>query len=79
MGIRTEIKNIGSVRGVANAIEYEIQRQIKIKENGGEIINETRSWDAVNKATVGMRDKERQQVLLIKFVNRSLKTLKNLF
>lgn len=62
MGIRTEIKNINSVRAVANAIQYEIQRQIKVKETGGEIMNETRSWDAVHRITVGMRDKERQQV-----------------
>ena len=60
--MRTETKNIGSVRGVAGAIRYEIDRQIKIKESGGEIENETRAWDAVNKTTVAMRDKERQQV-----------------
>lgn len=57
-GVRTEIKNIGSVRGVAQAIEYEIQRQKTVKNSGGEIINETRQWDANSKTTIAMRDKE---------------------
>lgn len=60
-GTRTEVKNIGSVRGVAGAIRYEVERQIKILENGGSIVNETRSWDANAKMTVSMRDKEEQQ------------------
>lgn len=57
-GIRTEIKNIGSVRGVAQAIAYEIERQILVKNSGGKIINETRQWDAISKTTIPMRDKE---------------------
>lgn len=62
LGIRTEIKNIGSVRGVASAVRYEIERQIKIKENNGVVVNETRAWDALGKMTVSMRDKEQLQV-----------------
>lgn len=62
LGIRTEIKNIGSVRGVAGAIKYEIDRQIKLLESGGQVVNETRNWDAISKTTVPMRDKEEQQV-----------------
>ncbi|GAB0100477.1 Glutamyl-tRNA(Gln) amidotransferase subunit B, mitochondrial [Sergentomyia squamirostris] len=58
LGIRTEIKNIGSVRGVAHAVTYEIDRQIEIVEGGGRIHNETRSWDASSKTTISMRDKE---------------------
>lgn len=58
LGVRTEIKNIGSIRGVAQAIEYEIQRQIAVKDQGGIIINETRQWDAMSKTTIVMRDKE---------------------
>lgn len=58
LGIRTEIKNIGSVRGVAQAIAYEIERQTIVKNNGGIIINETRQWDAISKTTIPMRDKE---------------------
>lgn len=57
-GVRTEVKNIGSVRGVANAVDYEIQRQIDLIESGGVVHNETRSWDAMSKKTVVMRDKE---------------------
>lgn len=62
LGTRTEIKNIGSVRAVANAIDYEIKRQINVLESGHEIVNETRSWDAENSQTVPMRDKEEKQV-----------------
>lgn len=58
LGIRTEVKNIGSVRGVADAVDYEISRQIDLVERGGSVQNETRSWDAIAKKTVVMRDKE---------------------
>ncbi|XP_055586943.1 glutamyl-tRNA(Gln) amidotransferase subunit B, mitochondrial [Uranotaenia lowii] len=58
LGTRTEVKNIGSVRAVAQAIEHEIQRQIGILDEGGRIFNETRAWDAVGRQTVAMRDKE---------------------
>ncbi|XP_026762969.2 glutamyl-tRNA(Gln) amidotransferase subunit B, mitochondrial [Galleria mellonella] len=58
LSTRTEIKNIGSIRGVAGAIRHEIDRQRSILESGGTILNETRSWDATNKVTVAMRDKE---------------------
>ncbi|XP_018313081.1 glutamyl-tRNA(Gln) amidotransferase subunit B, mitochondrial [Mycetomoellerius zeteki] len=58
LGVRTEIKNIGSVRAVAAAIQYEINRHISILEVGDKMFNETRAWDAVNKKTVPMREKE---------------------
>ncbi|XP_063830594.1 glutamyl-tRNA(Gln) amidotransferase subunit B, mitochondrial [Ostrinia nubilalis] len=58
LSTRTEIKNIGSVRGVAVAIRHEIERQRGILDAGGTIVNQTRAWDAVNKVTVAMRDKE---------------------
>lgn len=61
LGVRTELKNIGSVRGVANAIKYEIERQISILEKGESIINETRAWDAKLKETVPLREKEEKQ------------------
>ena len=66
LGVRTEIKNIGSVRGVASAINYEIKRQIKMRENGQEVYNETRAWDPMSKKTVSMRDKESKQVRNLK-------------
>lgn len=61
LGTRTEIKNIASIRGVANAVQFEIQRQISIVSQGGVIENETRAWDALQKQTVPMRDKEVKQ------------------
>nr|CAD7199734.1 unnamed protein product [Timema douglasi] len=61
LGIRTEVKNIGSVRAVAHAIQFEIDRQVGVLELGGSIVNETRSWDAQCRQTLPMRDKEEKQ------------------
>lgn len=61
LGTRTEIKNIGSIRNVAQAVNYEIERQRVLLDAGEQIQNETRSWDAASKRTVAMRDKEVQQ------------------
>ncbi|XP_013111810.1 glutamyl-tRNA(Gln) amidotransferase subunit B, mitochondrial [Stomoxys calcitrans] len=58
LGTRTEVKNIGSVRSISQAVTYEIQRQFDIVSQGGVIINETRSWDAEKRCTIAMRDKE---------------------
>uniref|UniRef100_A0A182K571 Glutamyl-tRNA(Gln) amidotransferase subunit B, mitochondrial n=1 Tax=Anopheles christyi TaxID=43041 RepID=A0A182K571_9DIPT len=58
LGTRTEVKNIGSVRAVAQAVDYEIQRQIAVLDEGGKIHNETRAWDSAARKTVAMRDKE---------------------
>ncbi|XP_025115923.1 glutamyl-tRNA(Gln) amidotransferase subunit B, mitochondrial-like [Pomacea canaliculata] len=58
-GVRTEVKNINSIRNVSKAIDFEIQRQIEILEAGGKIENETRSFDAQISKTVSMRDKEK--------------------
>ncbi|KAM6221310.1 glutamyl-tRNA(Gln) amidotransferase subunit B, mitochondrial [Rhynchocyon petersi] len=60
-GVRTEVKNLNSTRFLAKAIDYEIQRQINELETGGEILNETRSFDAKLGCTVPMRDKEGKQ------------------
>ena len=61
LGVRTEVKNINSVRSVARAVEFEVERQIRILENGGVIENQTRSFDYDKKETVAMRDKEAKQ------------------
>ncbi|XP_067012739.2 glutamyl-tRNA(Gln) amidotransferase subunit B, mitochondrial [Anabrus simplex] len=61
LGVRTEVKNIGSVRGVANAVRYELSRQTELLEAGEEVVNETRAWDAQARQTVPMRDKEEKQ------------------
>ncbi|XP_017465642.1 PREDICTED: glutamyl-tRNA(Gln) amidotransferase subunit B, mitochondrial [Rhagoletis zephyria] len=58
LGVRTEIKNIGSVRSISQAITFEIQRQFGVVSKGGVITNETRAWDATTRCTVPMRDKE---------------------
>lgn len=57
-GTRTEVKNLNSVRAVANAIDYEIGRQIWVLSSGGEVINTTMAFDALKKCTIPMRDKE---------------------
>jgi aspartyl-tRNA(Asn)/glutamyl-tRNA(Gln) amidotransferase subunit B len=57
-GTRTEIKNINSFRFVERAIEHEIERQIEILESGGEIVQETRLYDADKDETRSMRSKE---------------------
>ncbi len=60
-GTRTEMKNMNSFRAISRAIEYEIDRQIEIVENGGKIEQETLRWDEVSGRTFSMRDKEDAQ------------------
>uniref|UniRef100_A0A803VA93 Glutamyl-tRNA(Gln) amidotransferase subunit B, mitochondrial n=1 Tax=Ficedula albicollis TaxID=59894 RepID=A0A803VA93_FICAL len=60
-GVRTEVKNINSIRFLAKAVDYEIQRQIQELGNGGTILNETRAFDSKLGCTVPMRDKEGKQ------------------
>jgi len=57
-GTRTELKNMNSFRHVEKALEYEIKRQIALLEDGEEVIQETRLWDADQEVTVSMRGKE---------------------
>ncbi|MEO0368429.1 MAG: Asp-tRNA(Asn)/Glu-tRNA(Gln) amidotransferase subunit GatB [Pseudomonadota bacterium] len=57
-GTRAELKNINSFRFVERAIEYEIERQIDILLDGGEIVQETRLYDADRHETRSMRSKE---------------------
>ena len=57
-GTRTEVKNLNSFRSMVRAIEYEIDRQVEVIENGGKIIQETLRWDDVSGKTFSMRDKE---------------------
>lgn len=57
-GVKTELKNINSFKFVEKALEYEIKRQIKILQEGGKIIQETRLWDSVAGVTQSMRTKE---------------------
>lgn len=61
LGTKTEIKNMNSFRSLQRAIAYETQRQQEILEEGGRIIQETRSWDEEQGITVSMRSKEEAQ------------------
>ena len=57
-GTRTETKNLNSFRFVERAINYEIERQIDVLESGGEVVQETRLYDADDDSTRSMRSKE---------------------
>uniref|UniRef100_A0A8C5D2Y5 Glutamyl-tRNA(Gln) amidotransferase subunit B, mitochondrial n=1 Tax=Gouania willdenowi TaxID=441366 RepID=A0A8C5D2Y5_GOUWI len=58
LGVRTEVKNINSIRYLAKAIDFEIQRQIDVLQRGGTVFNETRAYDSKSGETIPMRDKE---------------------
>jgi aspartyl-tRNA(Asn)/glutamyl-tRNA(Gln) amidotransferase subunit B len=57
-GTRAEIKNMNSFRFVQKALEYEIERQSNILDDGGKVALETRLWDTKRGATFSMRSKE---------------------
>ena len=61
LGTRTEMKNMNSFRSITRAIEYEVDRQIDVIEDGGEVEQETLRWDDVSGKTFPMRDKEDAQ------------------
>ena len=57
-GTKVEVKNMNSTRNVKRAIEFEIDRQIELLEEGGTVVHETRSFNAANNTTISMRHKE---------------------
>lgn len=57
-GTRTELKNMNSFRALQKALEYEVERQIEVVEEGGRVIQETRTWDEAKGITLSMRSKE---------------------
>lgn len=57
-GTRAEVKNMNSLRNVQRAIEFEAKRQIDLIEEGKEIRQETRSFDATDGSTFSLRGKE---------------------
>ena len=57
-GTRAELKNLNSFRFVERAINLEIERQIDVIESGGEVVQETRLYDADKNETRSMRSKE---------------------
>lgn len=58
LGTRVELKNINSFKFIADAAEYEVQRQTALLENGEKVIQETRLWDTKEHKTTVMRGKE---------------------
>lgn len=57
-GTKTEVKNMNSFRNVERAIEFEINRQIELVEEGGKVVQETLLWDADLNEAFPMRSKE---------------------
>lgn len=57
-GTRTEMKNLNSFNSVTRAIDHEFQRQVKLVESGGTVIQETRRWDQDKNKSFSMRTKE---------------------
>ncbi len=59
-GLRTraEVKNVNSIRFLQQAIEHEAERQVEVYESGGQVVQETRLFDASTGETRPMRAKE---------------------
>jgi len=60
-GTPTELKNLNSFRAVYRGLDYEINRQQEILQEGGKIVHETRRWDDTRGVTAVMRGKEFEQ------------------
>lgn len=58
LGTRVEVKNLNSIRNVKRAIDVEVARLIEITENGQQVVQETRSYDADKNITFSLRTKE---------------------
>jgi aspartyl-tRNA(Asn)/glutamyl-tRNA(Gln) amidotransferase subunit B len=58
LGTRVEVKNVNSFKFIEMAIDYEIDRQLKLIERGGKVTQDTRLWNSKEKKTVFMRSKE---------------------
>ncbi|MDI6756406.1 MAG: Asp-tRNA(Asn)/Glu-tRNA(Gln) amidotransferase subunit GatB [Endomicrobiia bacterium] len=58
LGVKTELKNMNTTKGVRDALGYEIKRQTEVLSSGGLIFQETRLWDTAAQETRLMRAKE---------------------
>lgn len=58
LGTKAEIKNMNSFRSLQRALAYEVERQTGVLESGGQVVQETRTWDEAKGITVSMRSKE---------------------
>lgn len=58
LGVKCEIKNMNTLKGIHRALEYELERQMEALRTGGKLVQETRRWDDVAGMTLPMRSKE---------------------
>lgn len=58
LGTKVEVKNLNSIRNVMRAVDAEFQRQVEVTEAGGQIVQETRTFDASTGRSTAMREKE---------------------
>ena len=58
LGNKVELKNLNSISGVRNGVEYEIERQIRVNLRGETVPQETRHWNAEEGFSVSLRTKE---------------------
>ncbi|MDE3104205.1 MAG: Asp-tRNA(Asn)/Glu-tRNA(Gln) amidotransferase subunit GatB [Acidobacteriota bacterium] len=57
-GTKAEVKNVNSFRFIRSAVQYEIERQIGVLEDGGRVVQESRLWNSAEGRTYSMRSKE---------------------
>jgi aspartyl-tRNA(Asn)/glutamyl-tRNA(Gln) amidotransferase subunit B len=57
-GTKVEVKNLNSFRSVKLALDYEIQRQSRVLDEGGNIEQVTMGWDENQDVTIVQRSKE---------------------
>ncbi|MFQ6091814.1 MAG: Asp-tRNA(Asn)/Glu-tRNA(Gln) amidotransferase subunit GatB [bacterium] len=60
LGVKAEMKNMNSIKGVQRALEFEAERQIRVLKKGGRIVQETMLWDETRGVAVPMRSKEEE-------------------
>ncbi|MEA3454792.1 MAG: Asp-tRNA(Asn)/Glu-tRNA(Gln) amidotransferase subunit GatB [Candidatus Caldatribacteriota bacterium] len=58
LGTKVEIKNMNSFKAVKKALQFEVNRQKKLLDEGEKIVQQTRHWDELKNVTVSMRSKE---------------------
>jgi len=57
-GVKAEVKNMNSFKALHKALAYEVERQERLLEEGGQVEQETRHWDAAKNVTTSLRTKE---------------------